>query len=339
MIRKTFFILFATIGLIAFNSCEKEIDEREADELLRFEAFMSLNYPEAIKTASGMYYIIYSEGEGNAPSSTDYILFNYIGQDLDDNVFETTKKTVAYLNDIYSNKVHYVPSYRKYNDVDKPLIKGLKEGFALLKEGGKAKFFIPSKLAYGPVRHQGLTPYSSVIFDVELIRVISDPKVYELELINNYIATNYPDYFVDGELIEGILVDEIYILENVPEEVVPVEGEEEEDNGPKPILDGETVEVSYTGRFLDHWIFDTNIKSVAEENESYNPNVAYTPLRVKVGGTGYIKGFSLALQNLTTKTYAKVIIPSKHAYGEIGASTIPTHTPLIFELTILDKVQ
>jgi FKBP-type peptidyl-prolyl cis-trans isomerase len=339
MIRKTFFILFATIGLIAFNSCEKEIDEREADELLRFEAFMSINYPEATKTASGMYYIIYSEGVGNTPSPTDYILFNYVGQDLDDNVFETTYKSVAYLNGIYSNKVRYVPSYRKFKDVNKPLIKGLAEGFALLKEGGKAKFFLPSKLAYGSVRHQSLNPYSSVIFDVELVRVISDPEVYELELINNYITENYPDYFVDGSLIEGILVDGIYILENVPEEIEIGEGEEDEDNGPKPIVNDDTVEVNYTGRFLDHWIFDTNIKSVAEANESYNPSVSYTPLRVKVGGTGYIAGFSLALKNLTTKTYAKVIIPSKHAYGENGANTIPAYAPLIFELTILDKIQ
>jgi FKBP-type peptidyl-prolyl cis-trans isomerase len=334
MIKKTLFILLALFGFIAFYSCEKEIDEREADELLRFEAFMSVNYPQAIKTASGMYYIIKEEGVGEYPVKDDYLLYNFAAMNLNEDVFQTTLKTTAYLNDLYSATVHYVPTYKKYLDQDKPLIKGLIEGLSLLREGSKARFFMPSKLAYGSTSYQGLTPYTSVIFDIELTKIIKDPVAHELDLITTYINTNYPELVIDDILIDGI-----YFLEVLEDE--PEEGgeEEEESTGPEQIVKDDIVLVTYTGRFLDNWVFDTNDRAVAVENKILNTSNSYEPIKVTVGGTGYIEGFTLALQNLKTLTYAKVIIPSKFAYKENGSGQIQPHDPLIFELTITDKVK
>ncbi|HCJ6515917.1 TPA: FKBP-type peptidyl-prolyl cis-trans isomerase, partial [Acinetobacter baumannii] len=45
------------------------------------------------------------------------------------------------------------------------------EGLQLMKEGGKATFFIPSNLAYGPQELPGIPANSTLIFDVELISV------------------------------------------------------------------------------------------------------------------------------------------------------------------------
>lgn len=327
MIRKNIFTFLAIFGLIALHSCEKEVSEREADELLRLEAYMSIHYPDLEPTESGLYYIIIEQGEGDFPAKDDYLLFDFTGRNLDDMVFETTDKSTAYIHDLYTKTKRYAPKYLKYQDEARPMIKGMEEGLSYLREGGKARFIMPSKLAYGSNQYNGLYAYSSVIFDVELKKIVSDPVAYETEQINNYITENYPDL-----VIEDILFDGIYILENTPNEI-----EEGDEEVPEPILDEDVVEVDYTGRLIDNWIFDTSIKTVAEENDIYVSNKNYIPLEVTIGGTGFIEGFSLALKNLTTKHTAKVIIPSEFAYGELGNDGIPAYAPLIFDLIILGK--
>ncbi|PKP36092.1 MAG: hypothetical protein CVT98_09195 [Bacteroidetes bacterium HGW-Bacteroidetes-15] len=327
MIRKNIFTLFAIFGILSFFSCEKEVDESEADELLRLQAYMSIHYPDLTPTPSGLYYIIYEQGSGEFPVAGNYLLFDFTASNLDDNVFETTSKTTAFLHDIYSKKVHYAPKFYKHKEATAPMIKGLTEGFSLLREGSKARFIMPSKLAYGSYRYNGLYPYSSVIYDVDLKRIIADPEAYELELITTYITENYPD-----SIIENLLVDGIYILENTLDEI-----DEEEEELSEPIVDGDVVELYYAGRLVDNWLFDTNDKAVAEENETYDSSRKYDPIEVTVGGTGFIEGFNLALKNLSTRSTVKVIIPSEFAYGIAGTESIPPYAPLIFELRILGK--
>jgi FKBP-type peptidyl-prolyl cis-trans isomerase len=51
------------------------------------------------------------------------------------------------------------------------VIPGWDEGLALMKEGESYKFIIPSNLAYGPQGAGPIPPFSSLIFDVELLKV------------------------------------------------------------------------------------------------------------------------------------------------------------------------
>ncbi|HDP54411.1 MAG TPA: hypothetical protein ENN24_01835, partial [Bacteroidetes bacterium] len=300
--RKFLFLSLAAIVAVSLVSCEKEVDERESDELLRLQAYMSIHYPNVEPTKSGLYYIIEHDGEGATPADGDYLLFDYTGQNLDDYVFETTIQNTAYLHDLFSTKTHYTPKYTEYKSETASMIKGLEEGFSYLKEGSVARFIMPSSLAYGSNRYRGLYPYSSVIFDIELKKVVSDPEAYEQQLIEEYIAENYPEL-----AIEDILIDGIYFLETSI-----FEGEDEEDV-PETIEEEDTVELDYTGSFLDEWVFDTSIIEVAQENDIFETGKDYSPINVTVGGSGYIEGFSLALKNSTTLSTIKIIIPSQYA--------------------------
>ena len=138
--------------LISLSGCEKTVDEREADELLRLEAYVSIHYPNAIKTASGLYYIINDEGDsvnGLKPGTDDYVIINYTNMDLDGDVFETNNDSIAKKFDIYSSATRYIPAFRKLNNKINPLIAGLSEGLGLINEGRKARLILPSRLAYG----------------------------------------------------------------------------------------------------------------------------------------------------------------------------------------------
>jgi peptidylprolyl isomerase len=51
------------------------------------------------------------------------------------------------------------------------VIKGWDEGIGLMNVGGKATLIIPSSIAYGDRDMGTIPPYSTLVFDVELLEV------------------------------------------------------------------------------------------------------------------------------------------------------------------------
>ena len=102
-----------------------------------------------------MQYKIITEGTGKRPTATSVVKVHYKGQLTDGKVFDS--------------------SYDRGEPVEFPLnkvIPGWTEGLQLLKEGGKATFYIPAKLGYGEQGVPGMIPANStLIFDVELLEV------------------------------------------------------------------------------------------------------------------------------------------------------------------------
>jgi FKBP-type peptidyl-prolyl cis-trans isomerase len=101
-------------------------------------------------------YKIVKEGAGKSPKATDTVLVHYRGTLLDGTEFDS--------------------SYKRNEPISFPLnrvIPGWTEGLQLLKEGGKAILYIPSKLAYGPSGTPGgpIGPNETLIFEVELLKV------------------------------------------------------------------------------------------------------------------------------------------------------------------------
>jgi len=128
-----------------------------ADNKAMGEAFLAENgkMEGVITTASGLQYQVITEGTGASPNATSNVTVHYEGTTIDGKVFDSSYKRGE-------------PITFGLNRV----IAGWTEGLQLMKEGGKAKLFIPSNLAYGE-RHAGpgIGPNSTLIFDVELIKV------------------------------------------------------------------------------------------------------------------------------------------------------------------------
>ena len=128
-----------------------------AINLAKGEKFLEENGKKEgiVTTASGLQYQVITEGTGKSPKKTDTVLVHYAGTLLSGTEFDS--------------------SYKRKEPIEFPLngvIAGWTEGVQLMKEGAKFRFFIPSKLAYGP-RGAGrdIGPNEALIFDVELLEV------------------------------------------------------------------------------------------------------------------------------------------------------------------------
>lgn len=108
------------------------------------------------ETASGLQYVVEKEGTGAQPTAEDEVTVHYTGKLLDGTVFDSSVNRGE-------------PATFPLNRV----IPGWTEGVQLMKEGAKYTFFIPSDLAYGPQGVPGaIPPHSTLIFEVELIKVV-----------------------------------------------------------------------------------------------------------------------------------------------------------------------
>lgn len=159
---------------VAFDGSEPKISLEEAQKLIneyledlakKAEAaareagvkFLEENKKnaEVKETASGLQYVVEKEGEGAQPTAEDEVTVHYTGKLLDGTVFDSSVNRGE-------------PATFPLNRV----IPGWTEGVQLMKEGAKYTFFIPSDLAYGAQGvPQVIPPHSTLIFEVELIKV------------------------------------------------------------------------------------------------------------------------------------------------------------------------
>ena len=129
--------------------------------------------PEAIKTESGLRYIIEDVGNGAKPELGQMVNVHYAGYLMDGSLFDSSIKTIAEANGTYDpRREPYSPFPVAYGPQAR-VIQGWKEGLQYLNVGGKAKLIIPHYLAYGPNGMGGvIKPYSTLVFDVEIVSIL-----------------------------------------------------------------------------------------------------------------------------------------------------------------------
>ena len=153
MMRKIFALSLLLVFAFACTK-EKDVDFSAIDKQI-IEDYLKAKNLTAQTTASGLYYIISAPGGSVHPGLSSSVSAKYKGYLADGTVFDQT--TTA-------------PITFPLNRV----IKGWQEGLQLIGEGGKIKLLIPSRLGYGD-EVVGTIPRNSVlIFDVELVSVISN---------------------------------------------------------------------------------------------------------------------------------------------------------------------
>ena len=105
-------------------------------------------------TESGLQYEVVKMGKGKKPTAESTVKVHYEGKLIDGTVFDS--------------------SIERGEPIEFPLngvIKGWTEGLQLMPVGSKFRFYIPQELGYGAQSAGTIPPYSTLIFDVELLDI------------------------------------------------------------------------------------------------------------------------------------------------------------------------
>ena len=127
------------------------------------EKFLAANAkkPGVKVLPSGLQYKVIKAGQGEVPKATDEVEVIYEGRLIDGTVFDATSKHGGAKTD----------KFRAGN-----LIKGWTEALTTMPVGSKWQLYIPYELAYGERQAGQIPPYSTLVFDLELVSIVK-PEV------------------------------------------------------------------------------------------------------------------------------------------------------------------
>ena len=139
----------------------KAMEEKYADNKAAGEKFLAENKAkEGVKTTeSGLQYKEITEGKGEIPADTCKVKVNYKGTLIDGTEFDSSYKRNE-------------PATFRANQV----IKGWTEALTMMPVGSKWELYIPQELAYGSRESGQIKPFSTLIFEVELLSIEKDKK-------------------------------------------------------------------------------------------------------------------------------------------------------------------
>ena len=132
---------------------EAEMAAMQDAEKPKLDAYLAENKITTAPTASGLIFIETQKGKGkDHPKASDVVTVHYTGTLLDGTKFDSSLDRGE-------------PTTFPLNQV----IPGWTEAIQLMTKGSKAKLIIPSALGYGPRGGGPIPPFSTLVFDVELI--------------------------------------------------------------------------------------------------------------------------------------------------------------------------
>ncbi len=145
---------YATIREEAIKA--KAMEEKYADNKAAGEKFLEENKAkEGVQTTpSGLQYKVIKEGKGAIPTDSSTVKVNYKGTLIDGTEFDSSYKRNA-------------PATFRANQV----IKGWTEALTMMPVGSKWELYIPQELAYGSRNTGQIKPFSTLIFEVELLSI------------------------------------------------------------------------------------------------------------------------------------------------------------------------
>ncbi len=108
-----------------------------------------------VTTSTGLQYKVLKTGKGSKPQATDVVKVHYQGTLIDGNVFDSSIQRGE-------------PAEFPVNQV----ISGWTEALQMMNVGSKWVLYIPQELAYGANGQGAIQPYSTLIFEVELLDIV-----------------------------------------------------------------------------------------------------------------------------------------------------------------------
>lgn len=135
---------------------KKQAEEGETNKKKSAEFLEKNKTMAGVKTtASGLQYIVMTEGTGPVPKKEDTVKCHYTGTLTTGEKFDSSVDRGQ-------------PAEFPVSGV----IAGWTEALQMMKVGSKYKLFIPPELAYGPSGRPGIPANSALVFEVELLEIV-----------------------------------------------------------------------------------------------------------------------------------------------------------------------
>lgn len=158
---RTIALLSVTALIFLIQSClstdepEVRTSETEIEELAQILQTLENKGYDIDTTASGLYYIIHTQGSGAFPQEGDSCYVEYATYFIDGTLLDAS--AMNYTDAIWKMK------YQKDSTIT-----GFYESLGLMNKGTEADFIIPSKLAYGPYGYGVIPAYTPLLFSIKL---------------------------------------------------------------------------------------------------------------------------------------------------------------------------
>lgn len=309
-ITSIFFLL--SVAWVLLASCsQKTTSYDETDELVRFNAYRKVHYPDARKLSDYAFMQVLQSNPGGEKVQVDkWLYFDYWALNLDGVYLGTNVADKARLYGQYSSQMYCVPAYMKVS-VDK----FGNEVYEALREAHIGDEIVIG-LTASKAKALGLWTNAdnlSALFFIVPRQVIEDPAQHEETLVADYLNKN-PGFEKH---------DSVY------RKVVEVgKGDE--------VAEQSTVWVQYEIYSLSGYLFDTNIAEVAQRYGIYSSSRSYTLLSFKASeDSKLIRAFSGLTVGLKTGTKLQAVIPSALAYKQAGRNPIRPYEPLFVSMSIV----
>lgn len=335
-------LLFLSISFIAL-SCAKEPTRDEAEiEVNALRAWMKSNHPDYPEVEEGLFYKIIPNSISNEKpdTSADWIHFTYNGRDLTGDYYANTYKELSKQLGTFAYTTHFVPLYAQFFPNGSSIPLGVYKAMLSMNVGDSVDIFMSSRWAFGSIGSGNSGPYTGfggnvsigvakpARYSMKLHDIVSDPYKYELASVEKYVV----------EELKMALNDSIKT------------GFYSKTIDAKPTADtissDTTIRLRYTGRFLDGFVFDTNVEKVANDNNIYKKKEddsdsadPYAPIDFNYSTSSFVTGFKDAVKKMRVGETIKTVFVSRYGYSingnSGGATAIMSHEPLEFEITVL----
>ena len=305
-----------------------------------FKAWMEVNHPGLQPSGLGIYVLEEEEGTGAAVKEGGYVIADYVITDLKGNISSYTDKYTAKQLGTYDTTAYYGP--KVMTTIKSTIQAGLADAIIGMKEGGRKKVIIPSWLmtykSYDTPEEylENSSSGADAIYDITIRNYTDSIYKYEISSIAEYFKEN-SDVFGNMTARDSAKVYGFYYKQ--------LKAPTDTTSFPKDT----SIYINYTGRLLNGLVFDTTIEKTAKDNGIWSSTRTYEPTKINWGesyekitmgssSSSTISGFALTLWKMRAHEKGIGVFYSPLGYGYNGSgASIPSYSPLIFEIEIVDK--
>ena len=341
-LRYALMSLVAAAGLISCAEIvEIDMDEKEQQSLDAWIAkHVNNKGTRAVRQSNGLWVEIADYGDTKSMATNDtvtWVKYNFTMRDMTGNVVFTRYEDIAKWQGTYTKHTHYVPDYIFCGEYPANLLEGTHYVMRNtltnhdntkfnMHAGTKGTLYIPSSLAHGATGTSNDAGYGGQyslngsvpsIIDFEIVHVTKDPVKDEEREVADFIAST-GNWKPVNDTLDYLYVDKKFRLP---------EGEEAY-KGDSIKIDS-TVKIWYVGKFLDGFVFDTNIDSIKRRAfgkiESVGEALEFTAKEQGKStdesgddNSSYIKAWNYTIPHLLKGQWARIVATSFYCYGGTG---------------------